>query len=108
MHDYIIIGSGIAGLFTALLASRHGKVIVLTKAALEESNTRYAQGGIAAAISPADSPQLHYEDTIAAGAGLCDESAVEVLTREAPDRIRDLLALNVPFDRNGNELALGL
>jgi L-aspartate oxidase len=108
MYDYIIIGSGIAGLFTALMASRHGKVIVLTKAALEESNTRYAQGGIAAAMSPADSPRLHYEDTIAAGAGLCDESAVEVLTREAPGRIRDLLALNVPFDREGSELALGL
>src|SRR4029434_11034391 len=72
------------------------------------SNTRYAQGGIAAAISPADSPQLHYEDTIAAGAGLCDGPAVEVLTREAPGRIRDLLALNVPFDREGDELALGL
>jgi L-aspartate oxidase len=108
MHDYIIIGSGIAGLFTALLASKHGKVLVLTKAALEESNTRYAQGGIAAAMSPADSPHLHYEDTIAAGAGLCDELAVEVLTREAPGRIRDLLALNVPFDRHGDELALGL
>jgi L-aspartate oxidase len=108
MYDYIIIGSGIAGLFTALLASKHGKVLVLTKAALEESNTRYAQGGIAAAMSPADSPRLHYEDTIAAGAGLCDERAVEILTREAPGRIRDLLALNVPFDRQDGELALGL
>lgn len=108
MYDYIVIGSGIAGLFTALRASKHGKVLVLTKAALEESNTRYAQGGIAAAMSPGDSPRLHYEDTIAAGAGLCNERAVEVLTREAPGRIRDLLALNVPFDRHGNELALGL
>ena len=108
MYDYIIIGSGIAGLFTALLSSKHGKVLVLTKAALEESNTRYAQGGIAAAMSPSDSPRLHFEDTIAAGAGLCDERAVEVLTSEAPGRIRDLLALNVPFDRQGNELALGL
>ena len=108
MYDYIIIGSGIAGLFTALLASKHGKVLVLTKAALEESNTRYAQGGIAAAISPADSPRLHYEDTVAAGAGLCDERAVEVLTREAPGRINDLLNLNVPFDRHEGELALGL
>jgi len=108
MHDYIIIGSGIAGLFTALSAARHGSVLLLTKAALEESNTRYAQGGIAAAMSPADSPRLHYEDTIAAGAGLCDERAVEVLTSEAPDRIRNLLSLNVPFDRQGSELALGL
>lgn len=108
MYDHIIIGSGIAGLFTALLASKHGKVLVLTKAALEESNTRYAQGGIAAAMSPTDSPRLHFEDTTAAGAGLCDERAVEVLTSEAPSRIRDLLALNVPFDRKGNDLALGL
>ena len=108
MYDYIIIGSGIAGLFTALLASKHGKVLVLTKAALEESNTRYAQGGIAAAMSPGDSPRLHYEDTIAAGAGLSDERAVDILTREAPGRIHDLLALNVPFDRHGDELALGL
>ncbi len=108
MHDYIIIGSGIAGLFTALLASKQGKVLVLTKASLEESNTRYAQGGIAAAMSPADSPRLHYEDTIAAGGGLCDKLAVEVLTREAPGRIRDLLALNVPFDRHDGELSLAL
>ena len=108
MYDYIIIGSGIAGLFTALLASKHGSVLLLTKAALEESNTRYAQGGIAAAISPSDSPRIHFEDTISAGAGLCDERAVEVLTKEAPGRIRDLLVLNVPFDRKDGELALGL
>jgi len=108
MYDYIIIGSGIAGLFTALLASKHGSVLLLTKAALEESNTRYAQGGIAAAISPSDSPRIHFEDTLEAGAGLCDERAVEVLTSEAPGRIRDLLSLNVPFDRKDGELALGL
>ena len=108
MYDYIVIGSGIAGLFTALLASKHGRVLLLTKSALEESNTRYAQGGIAAAIAPDDSPRLHYEDTIAAGAGLCDERAVDVLTREAPARIHDLLRLDVPFDRHDGELALGL
>lgn len=108
MHDYIIIGSGIAGLFTALLASKHGSVLVLTKSALEESNTRYAQGGIAAAMSSEDSPRLHYDDTVSAGAGLCYEPAVEVLTREAPQRIQDLLNLNVPFDRHDGKLALGL
>lgn len=108
MYDYIIIGSGIAGLFTALLAAENGKVLVLTKAALEESNTRYAQGGIAAAIAPDDSPQRHYEDTLISGSGLCDEEAVRVLTEEAPDRIRDLLRLNVPFDRQNGALVLGL
>ena len=108
MHDYIVIGSGIAGLFTALLASKHGSVLVLTKSALEESNTRYAQGGIAAAMSSEDSPRLHYDDTVSAGAGLCFEPAVEVLTQEAPRRIQDLLNLNVPFDRHDGKLALGL
>jgi L-aspartate oxidase len=107
-YDYIIIGSGIAGLFTALLASKHGSVLVLTKSALEESNTRYAQGGIAAAMSSEDSPRLHYDDTVSAGAGLCYEPAVEVLTQEAPQRIQDLLNLNVPFDRQDGKLALGL
>ncbi|MBC8162606.1 MAG: L-aspartate oxidase [Roseiflexaceae bacterium] len=108
MYDYIIIGSGIAGVYTALLAAQHGRVLVLTKAALEESNTRYAQGGIAAAIAPSDSPALHLEDTLAAGAGLCDLAAVKLLTDEAPARIRDLLRYGVPFDRHGGEIALGL
>ena len=108
MYDYIIVGSGIAGLFTALRAAKQGRVLVLTKAALEESNTRYAQGGIAAAITPEDSPKLHYEDTLIAGAGLCDEDAVRVLTDEAPARIADLLGYNVPFDREHGKLALGL
>ncbi|HEX6290058.1 MAG TPA: L-aspartate oxidase [Herpetosiphonaceae bacterium] len=108
MYDYIIIGSGIAGLFTALQAARHGRVLVITKAALAESNTRYAQGGIAAAIGMADSPQLHYDDTLAAGAGLCDPTAVRVLAAEAPARIYDLIRLGVPFDTHAGQLALGL
>ena len=108
MHDYIIIGSGIAGLFTALRAAKHGRVLLLTKAQLEESNTRYAQGGIAAAVAPDDSPALHYEDTLIAGAGLCDEAAVRVLTDEAPARIRDLFSYHVPFDKHDGKLALGL
>ncbi|HEY0607516.1 MAG TPA: L-aspartate oxidase [Herpetosiphonaceae bacterium] len=108
MYDYIIIGSGIAGLFTALQAAQHGRVLVITKAALAESNTRYAQGGIAAAIGMADSPQLHRDDTLSAGAGLCDPAAVRVLTDEAPARIYDLIRLGVQFDTHDGELALGL
>ncbi len=108
MYDVIVIGSGIAGLFTALRAAEHGTVLVLTKSALEESNTRYAQGGIAAAWAADDSPALHSEDTLAAGAGLCDPAAVAVLTAEAPARIRDLLAVGVPFDEHDGALALGL
>src|SRR2546423_12623713 len=67
--DYIIVGSGIAGLYAALLARRHGTVCVLTKGGIDECNTKYAQGGIAAAVGADDDPELHYCDTIEAGAG---------------------------------------
>lgn len=70
--DFLIIGSGIAGLFTAIKASAHGQVVVLTKKTLKDSNTGLAQGGIAAAVHEEDSPFLHLEDTLEAGAGLCD------------------------------------
>lgn len=103
--DLIVIGSGIAGLYAALLASRHGRVLLVTKAELEESNTRYAQGGIAVAMAPGDSPELHVRDTIAAGDGLCDREAVSILAQDAPGCIGDLLACGVPFDREGGELA---
>ncbi|MBI4289745.1 MAG: L-aspartate oxidase [Chloroflexi bacterium] len=105
-YDYIIIGSGIAGLYTALLAREKGTVLVLTKASIDECNTKYAQGGIAAAIGPGDSPELHFQDTIAAGAGLCDEEAVHILVEEAPERIRDLIYFGVDFDTQEGEVAL--
>lgn len=105
-YDYIIVGSGIAGLYTALQAREHGSVLVLTKGSIEECNTRYAQGGIAAPIGPDDSPQLHLRDTLAAGAGLADEEAARVLTEEAADRIDDLVRLGVPFDTLHGEIAL--
>ncbi|MSQ14559.1 MAG: L-aspartate oxidase [Dehalococcoidia bacterium] len=105
-YDYIIIGSGIAGLYAAILAQEHGRVLLLTKGSLEETNTRYAQGGIAAAIGPGDSPRLHFNDTIAAGAGLCVEEAVRVLTAEAGGRIHDLIRYGVPFDTQYGEVAL--
>ncbi len=105
-YDYIIIGSGIAGLYTSLQACEHGSVLVLTKGTIEECNTKYAQGGIAAPIGPGDSPDLHFRDTIAAGAGLSSEQAVRILTEEAADRISDLIRFGVPFDTVDGEIAL--
>ena len=105
-YDYIIIGSGIAGLYTALLAREQGSVLILTKGSIDECNTKHAQGGIAAAIGHGDSAELHYQDTIAAGAGLCDPDAVRILVEEAPDRITDLINFGVPFDTLDGEVAL--
>ena len=105
-YDFIIVGSGIAGLYTALLAKEQGSVHIITKGSIEDCNTKYAQGGIAAAISGNDSPELHFRDTIAAGDGLCDEKAVRILVNEATDRITDLVNLGVPFDTLNGEIAL--
>jgi L-aspartate oxidase len=96
--DFLIIGSGIAGLFTALKASAFGQVVVLTKKTMKDSNTGMAQGGIAAAVHEEDSPFLHLEDTLEAGAGLCDIEAVDVLVREGPDRVRELITAGASFD----------
>jgi len=105
-YDYIIVGSGIAGLYTALLAKEHGSVLIITKGDIDDCNTRFAQGGIAAAIGRNDSPELHFRDTIAAGDGLCDEGAVRILVTEAPERITELVNLGVPFDTLHGEIAL--
>lgn len=105
-YDYIVVGSGIAGLYTALLARGQGSVLILTKAGINDCNTKHAQGGIAAAIGVGDSPELHYQDTIAAGAGLCDEEAVRILVDEGPDRIADLINFGVHFDTMDGEVAL--
>ena len=107
-HDYIIVGSGIAGLYTALLAKEHGSVLVITKGSIEDCNTRHAQGGIAAAIGRGDSPELHFKDTIAAGDGLCNEEAVRILVNEAPARIAELVNFGVPFDTLDGKIALTL
>ncbi|GAW94091.1 L-aspartate oxidase [Calderihabitans maritimus] len=98
--DFIVVGSGIAGLYTALKAAEHGRVLLLTKEGLDTSATYYAQGGIAAALAEEDDPELHLEDTLAAGAGLCRREAVEILVREGPRRVRELLDMGVPFDRD--------
>ncbi|MFC1982692.1 L-aspartate oxidase [Chloroflexota bacterium] len=107
-YDYIIIGSGIAGLYTALLAGEKGSVLIITKGSISDCNTKYAQGGIAAAVGKADSPELHFRDTIIAGDGLCDENVVRILVDEAAKRIADLVNLGVPFDTLDGEIALAM
>ena len=104
--DYVIVGSGIAGLYTALLAKEYGSVIILTKGSIEDCNTRYAQGGIAAAVGEGDSPELHKHDTVDAGAGLCDVEAVDILAQEAPNRIADLTRMGVVFDTVDADVSL--
>ncbi|TXK17357.1 L-aspartate oxidase [Homoserinibacter sp. GY 40078] len=94
----VVVGSGIAGLVAALRASERHEVVLVTKGALTDSNTRYAQGGIAAAMFPDDSVESHVADTLRAGAGLSDPAAVQVLCSEGPARIRDLLRWGVEFD----------
>jgi L-aspartate oxidase len=98
--DYLVIGSGIAGLTFALKVADHGTVTILTKNQARESNTRYAQGGIAAVTSEKDQFEYHLNDTMKAGADLCHEDAVRVLVKEGPDRIRDLVSWGVNFTRD--------
>ncbi|UCC90896.1 MAG: FAD-dependent oxidoreductase, partial [Dehalococcoidia bacterium] len=105
-YDYVIVGSGIAGLYTALLAKKQGSVLIITKGSIDDCNTKYAQGGIAAAIGKNDSPEAHFKDTISAGDGLCDIEAVRILVNEAPARIADLVDFGVPFDTVNGEIAL--
>lgn len=98
--DFIVVGSGIAGLSFALKAAQHGTVSMITKKEDTESNTNYAQGGIAAVFDPRDSFQLHIEDTLRGGAGLCNREAVEVLVREGPSRVMELIERGVRFSMN--------
>jgi L-aspartate oxidase len=96
--DIVVVGSGIAGLTTALKARQAGRVLLVTKTELDAGSTRWAQGGIAAALGPGDSPGQHLTDTLVAGAGLCDEEAVRVLVTEGPDLVRELVDLGTRFD----------
>ncbi|GBQ02915.1 L-aspartate oxidase [Streptomyces spongiicola] len=100
--DVVVVGSGVAGLTTALRCSAEGlRTVVVTKALLDDGSTRWAQGGIAAALGEGDTPEQHLEDTLVAGAGLCDEKAVRALVTEGPDAVRRLIATGARFDTDG-------
>ena len=105
--DVLVLGGGIAGLTAAIGAARRWHVGLLTKSTFEETTTFLAQGGIAAAIGEEDSPELHFQDTIGAGAGLCDEEAVRVLVNEGPDRVRELMEICPRFDKVDGQIVLG-
>ncbi len=106
--DYLIIGSGVAGLRAAIEMSKSGKVLVVTKDLPTESSTEYAQGGVAVALSDEDEIGIHYEDTIKAGDGLCDEVAVKILVSEGPERIIELINWGAEFDKEGTKLSFTL
>jgi L-aspartate oxidase len=95
--DYLVIGSGLAGLYFALRASEHGRVLIVTKRAPSDANTAYAQGGVAGALDPEDRVAAHVEDTLRVGDGLCHRDAVELCAREGPEHILRLASeLGVP------------
>ena len=112
--DFLVLGSGIAGLSFALKAAPHGRVAIVTKKDRAESNTNYAQGGIASVTSREDSSDLHVRDTLKAGAGLCKENVVRTIVEEGPARIKELIELGMRFseregpnENGGRELDLG-
>lgn len=107
--DFLVIGSGIAGLSFALKAAEVGTVTLVTKKEFQESNTNYAQGGIASVLDPTDSFDLHVQDTLTAGAGLCRKDVVELVVNAGPDMVKDLMTWGAEFTRTqqGQDLALG-
>ncbi|NES82526.1 MAG: L-aspartate oxidase [Moorea sp. SIO2B7] len=105
-YDIIVVGSGAAGLYSALCLPSHLQVAIVTKDAIKTGSSSWAQGGIAAAIAPDDSPQFHLEDTLKAGAGLCDREVVDFLVKNAATSIESLVKMGVGFDRHGQNLAL--
>lgn len=107
--DVVIVGAGAAGLYAALNLDPRLSIVILNKLGIHESNSYYAQGGIAAVTSPSDNCSSHLSDTLIAGAGLCDPAAVEVLVREGPEDIQHLIELGMPFDRDEqNRIKLGM
>jgi L-aspartate oxidase len=103
--DFLVIGSGIAGLTFAREVAEHGRVIVVTKDRSAESNSSYAQGGVATVWDAEDSFDAHADDTLIAGAGLCHEDVVQMVVRDGPDRVRELIALGANFDSHGEGAA---
>ena len=97
--DFLVIGSGIAGLTYALKVAKHGKVCIVTKAKLDDTATSYAQGGIAAVTYNPDSYEKHIQDTLIAGDGLCDEHIVRITIKESTERIRELIHWGIKFDK---------
>jgi L-aspartate oxidase len=108
ISDFLVIGSGAAGLSFALRAAQNGRVTILTKKARADSNTNYAQGGIASVFAPDDSFEQHIDDTLRVGVGLGNPEAVEVIVREGPDRIKDLESWGVTFTQNDRDGSLDL
>ena len=105
--DVVVVGSGIAGLTAALrLYGRVGRILVVTKDVLHAGSTQWAQGGIAAALGPGDTPAQHEHDTLVAGAGACDAEAVRVLVNEGPDAVRELISWGAVFDQHDGVLSL--
>src|ERR1700756_4243352 len=105
--DFIVVGAGIAGLRASVELASAGRVLVLAKREVTESNTQFAQGGIAAALSDEDEISLHLQDTLDAGDGLCNTEAARVLVEDAPERIEELIAWGTQFDREGTKLTFG-
>jgi L-aspartate oxidase len=105
--DFVVIGAGVAGLRAAIELAEAGRVLVLAKKEVTNSNTQYAQGGIAAALSDEDEVSLHLQDTLIAGDGLCNPEAVKTLVEEGPERIEELIAWGTQFDRSGTKLVFG-
>lgn len=107
-QDYIVVGGGLSGLYTAHILSQKGNVLLMARAGLDESNSYFAQGGMAAVTDAEDTPADHFQDTIVAGRGLCREEAVSLLVEEAPHRVDDLISMGMQFDEENGHLALGL
>src|SRR6266542_3014598 len=105
--DFLVIGAGVAGLRAAIELAPAGRVLVLVKREVADSNTQLAQGGIAAALSDEDEISLHLQDTLNAGDGLCNPEAARVLVEDAPERIEELISWGTQFDRDGTKLTFG-